>query len=100
MESSKHLFRPDSAVLQQLGEGDVPRWSRLPVVGMEMYLLCVVNNRSDAKRGMKAESLLKRDGVKKINPDGPGLMLVGREMLQRGGRTSRFGIGFFFARVS
>lgn len=65
------------------------------MVGMEMYLLRVVNNRSDAKRGMKAESLLRRDGVKKINPDGPGLMLVGREMLQRGRRTSRFGIGVF-----
>lgn len=65
------------------------------MVGMEVYLLCVINNSSGARRGKKAESLLRRDGVKKINPGGPGLMLVGREMLQHGGRRSGFGIGVF-----
>lgn len=53
-------------------------------------------NSGDGGRGKGAGSLLGRDGAKKIHPGSPGLMLVGREMLQRGGGEDwDLGLGFF-----
>lgn len=58
-------------------------------------------NSGDGGRGKGAGSLLGRDGAKKIHPGSPGLMLVGREMLQRGGggKIGIWGWAFFVLTV-